>query len=134
MCWTWGGRSIYWSWRKISSACRLHPLCGYQDRGGRLRPGEKLYEELLTQSADLRRTEHEKIFVEERRLVAPTELDRWLESLSDAVDSGSRERIFQELHRLVPTFREPDEVNEAAIRAVEQGAAVQLEELAAVRR
>ena len=51
----------------------------------------------------------------------PTELDRWLESLSDAVDSGSRERIFQELHRLVPTFREPDEVNEAAIRAVEQG-------------
>ena len=57
-----------------------------------------------------------------------------MESLSDAVDSGSRERIFQELHRLVPTFREPDEVNEAAIRAVEQGAAVQLEELAAVRR
>lgn len=99
-----------------------------------LRPGEKLYEELLTQSADLRRTEHEKIFVEERAPVAPTELDRWLESLSDAVDSGSRERIFQELHRLVPTFREPDEVNEAAIRAVEQGAAVQLEELAAVRR
>jgi FlaA1/EpsC-like NDP-sugar epimerase len=99
-----------------------------------LRPGEKLYEELLTQSADLRRTEHEKIFVEERAPLAPTELDRWLESLSDAVDSGSRERIFQELHRLVPTFREPDEVNEAAIRAVEQGAAVQLEELAAVRR
>ena len=99
-----------------------------------LRPGEKLYEELLTQSADLRRTEHEKIFVEERAPLAPTELDRWLESLSDAVDIGSRERIFQELHRLVPTFREPDEVNEAAIRAVEQGAAVQLEELAAVRR
>ena len=99
-----------------------------------LRPGEKLYEELLTQSADLRRTEHEKIFVEERAPLAPTELDRWLESLSDAVDSGSREHIFQELHRLVPTFREPDEVNEAAIRAVEQGAAVQLEELAAVRR
>ena len=72
--------------------------------------------------------------MEERGPLAPTELDRWLESLSDAVDSGSRERIFQELHRLVPTFREPDEVNEAAIRAVEQGAAVQLEELAAVRR
>ena len=38
---TWGRPVHILSWRKILSVCRATPLCGYQDRGGRLRPGEK---------------------------------------------------------------------------------------------
>ena len=97
-----------------------------------LRPGEKLYEELLTQSANLRRTENQKIFVEERPPVEESELKGWLEELAAVVESGSREEIFRELHALVPTFREPEEVNQAAIAAVQAAETVQLADLAAV--
>ena len=87
-----------------------------------LRPGEKLYEELLTQDADLRRTENEKIFVEEKPLVSQTEMEAWLRELDSVAENGSREQIFRTLHRLVPTFHDPDEVNAAAIRAAEAAA------------
>ena len=49
-------------------------------------------------------------------------------------ERGSREEIFRELHRLVPTFRDPDEVNAAAIQAVEQGENVQLVDFALVQQ
>ena len=99
-----------------------------------LRPGEKLYEELLTQSADLRRTENEKIYVEEKRPVDAADLRHAMEELAVVVEQGSREQIFQVLHRMVPTFREPEEVNREAIRAVQAGEAAQLEDLAAVQQ
>ena len=96
-----------------------------------LRPGEKLYEELLTQDANLRRTENEKIFGEEKPPVDRAEMEAWLRELETVAETGSREQIFQTLHRLAPTFRDPDEVNAAAIRAVEAGEAAQLEDLSA---
>ena len=75
-----------------------------------------------------------KEYMEEKEAVDPAEMDRWLVRLRTVAEQGSREEIFRELHRLVPTFRDPDEVNAAAILAVERGDAAQLEELAAVRR
>lgn len=85
-----------------------------------LRPGEKLYEELLTKNANLRRTENEKIFVEERSPVPYTQLSSWLSTLSDTVQQGKREDIFEVLHQLVPTFREPEEVNRQALERAAQ--------------
>ena len=85
-----------------------------------LRPGEKLYEELLTKDADLRRTENEKIFVEEKPPVRQSDMEIWLWELENVAENGSREQVFQALHRLVPTFRDPGEVNAAAIRAAEE--------------
>ena len=98
-----------------------------------LRPGEKLYEELLTSSADLRRTENEKIFVEEKPAIEESDLKDWLEKLAAVVERGSRRQIFQVLHELVPTFRDPEDVNREAIRAVREGQAAQLEDLALTR-
>ena len=98
-----------------------------------LRPGEKLYEELLTGSADLRRTENEKIFVEEKPAIEESDLKDWLEKLAAVVERGSRRQIFQVLHELVPTFRDPEDVNREAIRAVREGQAAQLEDLALTR-
>lgn len=99
-----------------------------------LRPGEKLYEELLTASAGLRRTENEKIFVEEKADVEESEMKGWLEELAAAAERGGREEIFRVLRGLVPTFRSPEEVNREAIRAVREGQANQLEDLASVQR
>ena len=104
---------------------KLIRLSGYtpgvdiQIREVGLRPGEKLYEELLTRDADLRRTENEKIFVEEKPLVSQADMEIWLRELETVAENGSREQIFRTLHRLVPTFRDPDEVNAEAIRAAE---------------
>lgn len=85
-----------------------------------LRPGEKLYEELLTQSADLSRTENDKIFVEMRPVVDRHEMEDWLFQLSRVLEHGSRADLYRELHRLVPSFCEPEQVNEAAVRRMEE--------------
>ena len=75
---------------------------------------------LLTKDADLRRTENEKIFVEEKPPVRQSDMEIWLWELENVAENGSREQVFQALHRLVPTFRDPGEVNAAAIRAAEE--------------
>ena len=84
-----------------------------------LRPGEKLYEELLISGKDLRRTENAKIFVEERPMVSNSQLCWLLEQLRAAAESNDTCRVTTCLHELVPTFRTPEEVNGAAIRAME---------------
>ena len=99
-----------------------------------LRPGEKLYEELLTQNADLRRTENEKIFVEERLVVDSERMCQWLEQLTDVAEQGDREEIFDLLYQLVPTFRKPEEVNREAVKAAQSGRDVRLARLTAVQQ
>ena len=85
-----------------------------------LRPGEKLYEELLTSDKNLHQAENAKIFVEERPVVAASELHWQLEQLRSAADSNDAQRVVSCLHTLVPTFRTPEEVNNAAIHAMER--------------
>lgn len=94
-----------------------------------LRPGEKLYEELLTNNAALSRTENEKIYVEETLPIPTSQLENILQYLSETLAAGTREDIFRYLHRLVPTFRPPEVVNAEAIRAI-QSETVQLKDLA----
>ena len=84
-----------------------------------LRPGEKLYEELLISDQNLRRTENAKIFVEERPIVNRSQLCWLLEQLRAAADTNDTPLVVARLHELVPTFRTPEEVNRAAILAME---------------
>ena len=80
-----------------------------------LRPGEKLYEELLIASRDLEKTGNGMIFVEHQPPVTPEELERKLTLLNDALEKTMRTEdvscIREVLHRVVPTFHEPEEVN-----------------------
>ena len=97
---------------------RLSGLTPYQDiqiQEIGLRPGEKLYEELLTKSANLSRTENDKIFVEFKPVIPEAALERRLAELSDVLEHGKRADIFRALHHLVPTFHDPEEVNQAAL-------------------
>ena len=79
-----------------------------------LRPGEKLYEELLMSNDNLHKTENEKIFVEERPAVDEEMMKRRLDELKATVALGNNEEILAALHKLVPTFRRPEEVNKNA--------------------
>ena len=80
-----------------------------------LRPGEKLYEELLIAGRDLEKTGNGMIFVEHQPPVTPEELERKLTLLNDALEKTMRTEdiscIREVLHRVVPTFHEPEEVN-----------------------
>ena len=88
-----------------------------------LRPGEKLYEELLIANRDLEKTVNGMIFVEHQPPVTPEELERKLTLLNDALEKTMRTEdiscIREVLHRVVPTFCEPDEVNRTQGEEVE---------------
>ncbi len=87
-----------------------------------LRPGEKLYEELLTANGELHKTENEKILVEKRPAIDEESIERVLDELKQAVCGGDGATIIAALHKAVPSFRSPEEVN---AKAIEQAAAQQ---------
>lgn len=70
-----------------------------------LRPGEKLYEELITQGEGIRKTEHEDIMVlAANDNIVPQELDRHIEDLVRLAGQGDAERIKQKLHDIIPEY------------------------------
>lgn len=76
-----------------------------------LRPGEKLYEELLMNSKELVATANQKIFIERQKHISIREINHKLKLLSKALDSKSNHKIKNTLKKVVPTYRDPDEVN-----------------------
>ena len=70
-----------------------------------LRPGEKLFEELIVDGEDYRRTRHEKIFIANNtsRLL-PTDLDASVEALLSAAAQNDRAQIVSELQNLVGEY------------------------------
>lgn len=80
-----------------------------------LRPGEKLYEELLMDNEELDKTDNQKIFIERQEEIAPRVMERMLERLHAAADSGDPAEVRRALHDCVSTYQSADEVNRAAI-------------------
>ena len=76
-----------------------------------LRPGEKLYEELLIKSETLTKTENELIFVEKDTPLSLEEIDEKLSELKKACLSGDDNAVRETLRAVVPTFKRPEEVN-----------------------
>jgi FlaA1/EpsC-like NDP-sugar epimerase len=69
-----------------------------------LRPGEKLYEELLTEEEEKTRQVHEKILAADGP-EPPEDLNARLEELADAAEAGQATRVVELLRRLVPSYR-----------------------------
>ncbi len=84
-----------------------------------LRPGEKLYEELLVKTETLGKTENSLIFIERDEPLEPEKLGRKLDYLREAVKEGSDEKTKEILHAVVPTFLTPEEVNCSAQKSDE---------------
>ena len=76
-----------------------------------LRPGEKLYEELLIQNRDIERTENNKIFVERQPPITPAELQDKLNLLTAALGQNDLHQVRLALHQVVPTFVDPEILN-----------------------
>ncbi len=83
-----------------------------------LRPGEKLFEELLIKTEGLTKTNNNLIFIETDTPLTRAEVDAKLDILRTAVKNSETElaspAIKEALKSVVPTFRDPEEVNETA--------------------
>lgn len=84
-----------------------------------LRPGEKLYEELLIKSEELDRTENELIFIERDTPISNQDLQERLSILREAVASGDDAAAKQALRRVVPTYYSAKRVNAEADKSEE---------------
>ena len=69
-----------------------------------LRPGEKLYEELLMEEEGLKNTEHDKIFIGKPIDIEKDRLFSMLSDLKEAADSDDIEGIKDSVERVVPTY------------------------------
>ena len=78
-----------------------------------LRPGEKLYEEILMSEEGLTSTKHDKIFISKPMHMEMTELEEKLELLKELEynEEYSNENIKNAMKEVVPTYKEPEEVN-----------------------
>lgn len=70
-----------------------------------LRPGEKLYEELLNEKEHTTATIHKKIMIARVRVYEYDEVEKHLERLRELVKSGSSHDIVAEMKHIVPEFK-----------------------------
>lgn len=88
-----------------------------------LRPGEKLYEELLTKKEDILPTYHKKIYIAKTEVVNSEEIDNCMKELQ-AILSANKEsqdiNIVRNIKRLVKTFKSNNSVYEELDNANEK--------------
>ncbi|MBQ4048088.1 MAG: polysaccharide biosynthesis protein [Clostridia bacterium] len=83
-----------------------------------LRPGEKLYEELLIKTEMLDKTENDLIFIERDSALTRDDVDRKLAILAKAIEAtdglSGTAHIHEAIKATVPTFHDPEELNAKA--------------------
>ena len=76
-----------------------------------LRPGEKLFEELLIKSDTLTKTDNDLIFIEKDTPLPKEEINKKLQVLKKAIENEDDNDAREALRSVVPTFRRPEEIN-----------------------
>ena len=76
-----------------------------------LRPGEKLYEELLVKTEELDKTPNKMIFIEKDTPLSKDKIDEKLAMLKEACQTDDDDVVRETLRKAVPTFKKPEEVN-----------------------
>lgn len=83
-----------------------------------LRPGEKLYEELLMNSEHLSKTENKMIFIEHDKAFSREEveakLDVFRNLLKSSPSEGYHKGVIDAIMKTIPTYHDPNEVNKVA--------------------
>ena len=83
-----------------------------------LRPGEKLYEEILMEEEGLTQTQHDKIHVAKPMNIDIGMIEDKLEKLRvllETANNEDKEKIKNTIKQIVPTFRDGEEVNQEKI-------------------
>jgi FlaA1/EpsC-like NDP-sugar epimerase len=85
-----------------------------------LRPGEKLYEELLMDEEGLKETEHKKIFIGKPSNFEIEKLKVEIEALVNIAESGNKNILRQKLKEIVPTYTITDNKEVAVTQDIEK--------------
>lgn len=110
-------------------AVKLIQLSGYEPNVNMqikiigLRPGEKLYEEILMNEEGLEATKHDKIHVAEPLNMTIEEMEEKLEVLRNLLDNSNNEDkniIKNTMKQIVPTFKLGEEINKKYIEQIEE--------------
>ena len=80
-----------------------------------LRPGEKLYEELLTGGSRLTKTDNHRIFIEQQEKISKEFIRKSLLRMDEAIDRGDAPAdLIALLREMIPSYHAPEEVNRNA--------------------
>lgn len=83
-----------------------------------IRPGEKMFEDILSAEEGTAATSHDRIFISHTGAsMTSAEINRGLKSLSTAIESGDKKAVVSALRELVQTFR--PESNTRPVREME---------------
>ena len=88
-----------------------------------LRPGEKLYEELLMKTEELDKTSNDMIFIERDKGLPREEVERKLDLVRQAIETEEQSAVLDVIRKTVPTYHDPAEINGKADQARETAAA-----------
>lgn len=98
-----------------------------------LRPGEKLYEELLMKTETLTKTDNSMIFVEKDQPLTREDIEQKLVILKQAVESVENDKQYtavkDAMKRVVNTYHDPEEVNKKAEQAEEMKQVLETENI-----
>lgn len=72
-----------------------------------LRPGEKLYEELLMNEEGLQDTKHKKIFIGKPTFSDIDKLKKSIDELKKIINEDNYEKLINKIHEVVPTYKIP---------------------------
>ncbi len=100
-----------------------------------IRPGEKLFEEILTNDEGARATKHDRIFIGKPSEESFTRMDfilKKLEQLVKSSDVNNDELIRQQLANLVPTYKRDSASN--SIKEIKDNIQSSIEVLASVEK
>lgn len=114
-------------WDLAQNMIQLSGIDGIEIVETGLRPGEKLYEELLVKKEELEKTDNDLIFIEHENPVTMDELEQKLRVLKEACESDEDDGVRDAMRIAVPTFKRPENVNRA-VAASQNDSVVQIEE------
>ena len=70
-----------------------------------LRPGEKLYEELLTDKESLKPSHNELIFIAEKEVFSKTQQEQILQLIESAATGEKEEILVKQMKAIVPEYK-----------------------------
>jgi len=77
-----------------------------------LRPGEKLYEELLMSEEGMKETEHSKIFIGKPLSTDYKMLMNMMDNMLSVIDEKDNDSLRSQIKVMVPTYRPNDDIND----------------------
>mgnify|MGYP005763375111 CR=1 FL=1 len=110
---------IYDMAEKLIRLSGLEPNVDIEIKVTGLRPGEKLYEEILMDEEGLEATKHDKIHIAEPMNINMKMIEDKLDKLNDLLETANnedKEKIKNVIKQIVPTFKDGEKLNKEKMK------------------